>query len=161
MSSSESTGPGGTTYKKPPSYIARVVNPVLIFAVERLGIAAGGVEILAVRGRTSGQVRKVPVNPLSLDGVWYLFSPRGESDWVRNLRAAGEGELARGGRVRRFRVAEELPDGAKPPVIRAYMQMWGKQVASIVGFDADASDAVLAEAAPEHPVFRIEMVPDA
>ena len=152
---------GGSTYTKPPAYVARIVNPALIFAVERLGIAAGGVEILAVRGRTSGQIRKVPVNPLAYDGDWYLFSPRGESEWVRNLRAAGEGELARGGTIRRFRVAEELPDAAKPPVIRAYMQRWAKQVASIVGFDADASDAVLAEAAPKHPVFRIELLSDA
>lgn len=147
-------------YRKPPVFVARVLNPALILAVERLGIAAGGVEVLAVRGRTSGEMRKVPVNPLAYDGDWYLFSPRGESEWVRNLRAAGEGTLARGGRVRRFRVVEELPDAAKPLVIRAYMQRWAKQVSSIVGFGADASDAVLAEAAPRHPVFRIEMLPD-
>lgn len=147
-----------TTYKRPPWLIARIVNPALTFLVERVGISAGGVEILAVRGRTSGEIRKVPVNPLLLDGGWYLFSPRGESAWVKNLRASGEGELARGGRVRRFRVVAELPDAEKPPVIHAYMQRWGKQVSSIVGFDANATDAVLVDAAPNHPIFHIEFV---
>ncbi|MGC4192958.1 MAG: nitroreductase/quinone reductase family protein [Thermomicrobiales bacterium] len=146
------------TYKKPPGFVSRVMNPMLIFVQERLGIAPWGTEVLAVRGRTSGQIRKAPVNPLSYDGEWYLFSPRGDSEWVRNLRVAGEGTLTRGRHVRRFRVAVEVADAEKPPVIRAYMQKWGKQVASIVGFDADASDAVLAEVAPKHPVFRIEIV---
>lgn len=147
----------GKSYLRPPWFLAKVVNPALSFAVARLGIAAGGAEVLAVRGRTSGQTRTVPVNPLPFNGEWYLFSPRGESEWVRNLRVAGEGELRRGGAIRRFHVAEELADAEKPPVIRAYMERWGKQVSSIVGFGADASDAVLAGAAPRHPVFRIAM----
>lgn len=147
-----------TTYNRPPWFVARVANPVLGFLVERVGFSFGGTEMLAVRGRKSGQIRKVPVNPLAFDGSWYLFSPRGDTDWVRNLRAAGQGELARGGNVRAFRVVEELSDAEKPPVIRAYMERWGKQV-GFVGFDARASDAVLAEAAPKHPVFRIAFDP--
>ncbi|MGC4104790.1 MAG: nitroreductase family deazaflavin-dependent oxidoreductase [Thermomicrobiales bacterium] len=163
MSSPVSPSPdaGRPAYQKPPTLIAKVVNPTLIFVTERLGLAPGGLEILAVRGRTSGQTRKVPVNLLSFDGQWYLFSPRGNSEWVRNLRAAGEGELARGGNVRHFVVAEDLPDAAKPPVIRAYMQKWAKQVSSVVGFGADASDETLAASAPNHPIFRIEMRPTA
>lgn len=148
-------------YKKPPGFVARVMNPAMIFAQERLGIALWGSEILAVRGRSSGQIRKVPVNPFEHEGEWYLFSPRGDSEWVRNLRVAGAGDLARGRRVRAFTVAEELSNESKPPMIRDYMQRWGKQISSIVGFDASASDAKLAEVAPNHPVFRIEFKPSA
>lgn len=149
-----------STYKQPPWLLARIINPTINVLVERIGISVGGVEILAVRGRSSGEIRKVPVNPLPYEGKWYLFSPRGDSAWVRNLRAAGEGELAKGGRVRRFQVVAELSDAEKPPVIRAYMQRWGKQVSSIVGFDANATDDVLIAASPSHPVFCIAFTDD-
>ncbi len=49
--------------------------------------------MLEVRGRSSGQPRRTPVNLLTLDGVRYLVAPRGETQWVRNLRASGEGRL--------------------------------------------------------------------
>lgn len=157
-SSSQSSAP--RNYKKPPGIVARVMNPTLIFVQERLGIAPWGTEVLAVRGRSSGQIRKVPVNPFEYEGAWYLFSPRGDSEWVRNLRVAGSGQLARGRHVRTFSVDEELSDADKPPVIRNYMQRWGKQIGSIVGFGADASDAELVAVAPKHPVFRITFVPE-
>jgi deazaflavin-dependent oxidoreductase (nitroreductase family) len=54
------------------------------------------VATLHVRGRTTGQWRSVPVNVLELDGEHYLVSARGETGWVRNLRAAGGGELEYG-----------------------------------------------------------------
>jgi deazaflavin-dependent oxidoreductase (nitroreductase family) len=106
----------------------------------------GLVPTLAVRGRTTGAWRTVPVNLLKLDDAWYLVAPRGETDWVRNLRAAGTGELRRGSRAKPFR-ASEVPDEQKPPVIDAYLARWGYQVKGQFQQLPNPAD---------HPVFRIE-----
>jgi deazaflavin-dependent oxidoreductase (nitroreductase family) len=124
-------------YLKPGFVLASLVNPIVM----RLGLTS----TLAVRGRTTGEWRTVPVNVLDLDGTRYLVAPRGETQWVRNLRAAGEGELRRRGRSERFR-AVELPDEDKPPVIAAYRERWGSQVRAQFEKLPDPSD---------HPVFRI------
>jgi hypothetical protein len=96
------------------------------------------------------------VNLLTLDGRRYLVAPRGHTQWVRNLRAAGGGELLLGRRVEAFR-ASELPDAEKPRILRAYLKRWKMEVGTFfAGVGADSSEADLARIAPEHPVFRIE-----
>lgn len=89
-----------------------------------------------------------------IDGRTYLLSPRGTSEWVRNLRVAGEGELRVGRRARRFR-ATELPDSEKLPLLRLYLDKWAWEVKPVMGIDADASDEELREIAPRHPAFEI------
>src|SRR5215471_6541655 len=106
-------------YLKPGWVTSRILNPLLM----RLGV----VPTLAVRGRVSGAWRRVPVNVLALEGQRYLVAPRGDTEWVRNLRAAGGGELRRLTRVEAFR-ATELPDSEKPRTIEAYLARWGFQV---------------------------------
>jgi len=54
----------------------------------RMGISVYGSRVLYVRGRKSGEWRSNPVNPLTVDGTRYLVAPRGNTQWVRNLRAA-------------------------------------------------------------------------
>jgi deazaflavin-dependent oxidoreductase (nitroreductase family) len=125
-------------YLRPGWLLSRVVNPLLM----RLGL----VPTLAVRGRVSGQWRTVPVNVLELDGERYLVAPRGDTEWVRNLRVTGRGELRRRARAEPFR-ATELRDEEKPRVIEAYLARWGYQVKRY--FDALPRPA-------DHPVFRID-----
>ena len=108
----------------------------------------GMIPTLAVRGRTSGAWRIVPVNVLELDGQRYLVAPRGDTQWVRNLRATGRGELRRRGRVEPFR-AIEIPDNEKPRVVEAYLARWGYQVKGYFKALPDPAD---------HPVFRIELL---
>lgn len=125
-------------YLRPGWLVSRVVNPVLM----RLGL----IPTLAVRGRTSGEWRTVPVNVVELDGRRYLVAPRGDTQWARNLRAAGGGEL----RVRSRREAfwaVEIPGAEKPRVIEAYLARWGYQVKRYFAALPDPGD---------HPVFRIE-----
>jgi hypothetical protein len=97
------------------------------------------------------------VNPLELEGSTYLVSPRGTSHWVRNLRAAGDGELRLGGRSRPFR-AQEVADSEKPPLLRAYLDRWERQTKSLFEAGADASDERLREIAPRHPAFKLTFV---
>jgi deazaflavin-dependent oxidoreductase (nitroreductase family) len=126
-------------YLKPGWLISRVANPLLM----RLRV----VPTLHVRGRTTGQRRSVPVNVLELDGERYLVSPRGETDWVRNLRAAGGGEIEYGRRRTQPFTAVEMPDEEKPRVIEAYLDRWGNQVRSQFEALPDPAD---------HPVFLIK-----
>ena len=141
-------------YKKPGWFTKNVFNR-LVAAANRLGIPMAGSETLAVRGRSSGEWRTNPVNPFELDGRTYLFSPRGNTQWVRNLRAAGgEGELRKGRKVRRFR-ATEVADSEKLPLIRLYMDKWAWEVKGFLGIDADASDDEIRRIMPDHPAFEI------
>jgi hypothetical protein len=63
----------------------------VVARLTRAGLSVAGSRVLAVRGRTSGEWRTVPVNPMTVDGERYLVAPRGHTQWVRNMRAAGGG----------------------------------------------------------------------
>jgi deazaflavin-dependent oxidoreductase (nitroreductase family) len=67
-----------------------------------MGISVYGSRVLAVKGRKSGEWRTTPVNPLRVDGVRYLVAPRGNTQWVRNLRVVGTGELRVGAKTEPF-----------------------------------------------------------
>jgi deazaflavin-dependent oxidoreductase (nitroreductase family) len=146
------------TYKKPGWFTAHVFNPI-VAGITRAGVSVYGSRVLAVRGRKSGEWRTTPVNLLILDGKRYLVAPRGHTQWVRNLRIAGEGELRLGRRVEPF-VATEIRDDDKPPILRAYLKKWKVEVGIFFGgVGPDSSDEDLRRIAPEHPVFRIDPVP--
>jgi deazaflavin-dependent oxidoreductase (nitroreductase family) len=140
-----------TVYIKPDWFTRNVFNP-LVAGLHRLGVSVQGSQTLAVRGRKSGEMRTNPVNPFELNGKTYLLSPRGTTQWVRNLRASGGGELRSGRKVRRFH-ATEVPDSDKLPVIRLYMDKWAWEVKGFLGIDAKASDEEIQRIAPDHPAF--------
>jgi deazaflavin-dependent oxidoreductase (nitroreductase family) len=141
-------------YLAPDAFTRRVANPLVMWLVRR-GVSVRGARELHVRGRSSGEWRTVPVNPLELDGACYLVAPRGTTQWVRNLRAAGTGRLRTGRRVEEF-TAVEVPDEQKSPILRAYLRAWAFEVGKFFeGIDADSSDAELAAVAPGFPVFRV------
>ncbi|MDK1474730.1 nitroreductase family deazaflavin-dependent oxidoreductase [Streptomyces sp. 549] len=132
----------------------RVLNPAIMWLTRR-GLGLFGAQTLTVRGRTSGQLRRAPVNPLVLDGQTYLVAPRGHVQWTRNMRASGSGELSHG-RTRRPFTAVEVPDAQKPAVLRAYLKAWKWEVGALFpGLGPDSEDRELLEAAPRHPVFRL------
>lgn len=144
-----------TTYQRPGWFTQHVFNRV-VAGLTRLGVSVWGSRVLRVRGRRSGELRSVPVNLLNHAGARYLVAPRGETQWVRNLRAAGgEGELVLGRRVERFR-ATELPDDEKPDVLRAYLKRWKAEVGVFFdGVDAASPPEEIERIAPDHPVFRL------
>ena len=107
-----------TRYEE-PNRAARAGNAVIRWLAE-LGISIAGTRALRVRGRKTGKQRAVVINLLTVDGVDYLVSPRGNTQWARNVRAAGVVEMgprwrrqsARGHRGRRCgqtRTVEALP----------------------------------------------------
>jgi deazaflavin-dependent oxidoreductase (nitroreductase family) len=136
--------------------VANISNTVVEFVVGAVGLPLMGAEVLDVRGRKSGIGRSVVVNPLDLGGQVYLLSARGESQWVKNLRAAGEGRLRRGKRSRAFRAHEVTAEEEKLSVMRAYLQRWGWQVRSFMGVDKNSTDEARREILAKHPVFVLE-----
>ena len=147
-----------TVYHKPDWLTAHVFNP-LVAGLHRLGLSVQGSQTLGVRGRKSGEMRTNPVNPFELEGRTYLLAPRGTTQWVRNLRVAGEGELRSGRKVRRFH-ATEVPDAEKLPLLRLYMEKWAWEVKGFLGIDADAPDEELRRIAPDHPAFVLSFDQD-
>jgi deazaflavin-dependent oxidoreductase (nitroreductase family) len=123
----------------------------------RRGVGVAGSRELRVVGRRSGEVRTTVVNLLEVDGQRYLVAPRGHTQWVRNLRAAGRGELRVGRRVEAF-TAHELPDDDhKITVLRAYLARWAWEVGRFFeGIDADSSDDELRAASSAFPAFRVD-----
>ena len=127
----------------------------IVTGLTRIGVSIYGSRVLAVRGRKSGEWRTVPVNLLTYNGQRYLVAPRGHTQWVRNMRAAGGGELRVGRKVEVF-TADELSDDDKPEVLREYLRRWKFEVGVFFdGVDASASDEKLRSIAPGYPVFRL------
>jgi deazaflavin-dependent oxidoreductase (nitroreductase family) len=146
-----------TRYIQPKT--ATDIFNVIVARLTKLGISVYGSRVLWVRGRKSGEWRTTPVNPLTVsDGTRYLVAPRGNTQWVRNLRADGfRGELHVGRRVEPF-LATEVADDDKPAILREYLRHWKWEVGVFFdGVDAKAPAEKLREIAPGYPVFRIEI----
>lgn len=140
-------------FQEPGWFTKHVFNP-LVAGLSRIGLGMAGARVLEVKGRKSGEWRQTPVNPLTFEGERYLVAPRGHTQWVRNLRASGEGRLA-GRRTESF-TATELADEEKPALLRAYLKKWKWEVGTFFGgVGADAPESELRRIAPDHPVFRI------
>ena len=125
-------------YLKPPWFTVRVFNKIAMLT----GIA--GTERLLLTTR-SGQQQQIPVISVTVAGTKFLVSTRGESAWVRNLRANPLVTLTTKGSSETF-TAEEIQVEDRPPVLEAYRAKAGKTV--------DAYFAELPDAA-DHPVFTL------
>jgi len=143
-------------YRKPGSLTQHVLNPA-VAALTRAGVSVSGSAILRVRGRKSGAWRENPVNLLPHQGDHFLVSPRGETQWVRNLRVAAAGELRVGRRVRRF-TAEEVAADERAEVVRAYLKRWKWEVGVFFGgVGPDSTAAELHAESAYHPVFTLRL----
>jgi deazaflavin-dependent oxidoreductase (nitroreductase family) len=142
-------------YQKPDWFTRNVFNKA-VQGLTRLGVSVWGSRILRVKGRKTGEWRSHPVNLLTFQDRRYLVAPRGVTQWVRNIRAAGEGVLVLGGRTEAFR-AVEVADAEKVPILRDYLKRWKFEVGMFFdGVGADSEESELRRIAPDHPVFRVE-----
>jgi len=137
-----------------PNRAARAANAIIRWLAE-LGISIAGSRAMRVRGRKTGKQRAVVINLLTVDGVDYLVAPRGNTQWARNVRAAGIVEVGPRWRRQRARVSE-VDDAAKPELLRRYLARWYWQVKDYVGgLTPDSSDEQLRAAAATIPVFKL------
>jgi deazaflavin-dependent oxidoreductase (nitroreductase family) len=141
-------------YVRPGWFTKHVFNPA-VAGLTRVGISIAGSRVLEVPGRKTGQPRRTPVNLLTHEGERYLVAPRGNTQWVRNLRASGSGRLLVGRRGEEF-TATEIADRDKPQILRTYLRRWKWEVGAFFeGTSADSSEEDIRRIAPDHPVFRI------
>lgn len=141
-------------YQVPGWFTTNVFNRA-VAALTRSGVSVYGSRVLEVRGRKSGEWRSTPVNLLPYEGGRYLVSPRGHTQWVRNMRVSGGGRLRLGRRVEEFR-AEEVTGPERIALLRAYLKRWAWEVGTFFGgVSAKSSDEELARVAPDHPIFRV------
>ena len=106
-------------YIKPDWFTKNVFN-TSVAALTRLGISVWGSRVLRVKGRKSGEWRSSPVNLLTYQGARYLVAPRGQTQWVRNIRVNHDAELMLGNRSEKFH-AVEIEDEEKVPILRDYL----------------------------------------
>jgi len=120
----------------------------------RLGMSVMGSRVLEHRGRVSGELHHTPVNLLTIEGADYLVSPRGETQWVRNVRHAGGRLVLILGRRRRLCTATEIPVADSVPILRTYLRRWKFEVGMFFdGITPDSTDEEWAAVAARHPVF--------
>lgn len=143
-----------TTRYDEPNGIARAANTVFRWLAEA-GISIAGTRAMRVRGRTTGKLRGVVVNLMTVDDRHFVVSPRGNTQWVRNARAAGEVELGPRWRSRRVRISE-ITDDAKPELLKRYLDRWYWEVKGHVGgLTPDSTDEQIRAVAPSIPILEL------
>ena len=157
--SAQSTGPNAASnpgYNRPGWFARKVAAPSLNTLI-RLGFSVWGARVLEHRGRKSGATYRTPVNLLTVGDDDFLVSARGETEWVRNVRAAGGKLTLLHGRRRQERTATEVPEAERAAILRAYLRRWKFEVGMFFeGVGPDSSDAEFAAVAGQHPVFRLQ-----
>jgi deazaflavin-dependent oxidoreductase (nitroreductase family) len=137
-----------------PNHLASTANEVFRWLAEA-GISVAGTRALRVRGRKTGKVRGVVVNLMTVGARDYVVSPRGNTQWVRNARAAGVVEIGPRWRSREVRIAE-VPDDAKSELLRRYLDRWFWEVKGHVGgLTPESTDDEIRTVAPSIPVFEV------
>jgi len=127
----------------------------ILGSLVRIGLVRGHFYVLEVRGRRSGRTISLPVDPIDLDGRCYLVCARGDSNWVRNARAAGEIVLVRAMRRRRYAV-RELSPGLRPPLLKAYLDRYASEVQRFFPVPKGSAVEAFNDLAPRYPVFELQ-----
>jgi deazaflavin-dependent oxidoreductase (nitroreductase family) len=137
-----------------PNRMARAANGVIRLLAEA-GVSIAGTTALQVRGRKTGKPRGVVINLLHTGDHDYAVSPRGNTQWARNARAAGTVQTGPRWRRRDVRIVE-VPDDAKPEILKRYLDRWYWQVKGHMGgLTPTATTDELRAAAPSIPVFEL------
>ena len=137
-----------------PGAVDRIFGRTLALLV-RIGLVRGHCYVLEVRGRRSGRIISLPVDLLELDGQRYLVCARGNSNWVRNAREAGEVALVRAFRRRRY-ILRELPAEARPPILKAYLDRFATEVQRFFPIPKGSAAEAFDDLARLYPVFKLQ-----
>jgi len=136
-----------------PTGVEKIFNRVFGFFVG-LGLGFSHNYLLEVRGRKTGRLQSTPVDLLELNGKNYLVAPRGRTQWVRNAEAAGEVTLKKGSTRRKFRLAP-IADAEKPPILKAYLDTFKREVQRYFPIPAGSPQESFAAIAQSYPVFEL------
>jgi hypothetical protein len=137
-----------------PRTVERLFGHMLRYLVW-FGVIRGHFYVLEVRGRKSGRTISLPVDLLDLDGRRYLVCVRGDSNWVRNARAAGEIVLARALRRHRY-VVRKVPASMRPPLLKAYLDRFASEVQRFFPVPKGSPVEAFEDLSSRYPVFELQ-----
>ncbi len=136
-----------------PTTFEKIFNRVFGFLVG-LGLGFSHNYLLEVRGRKSGKLYSTPVDLLEQNGKRYLVAPRGRTQWVRNAEAAAEITLKKGSNRQKYRL-RPLPDAEKPPILKAYLDNFKREVQTYFPVPAGSPVTAFVELAANYPAFEL------
>jgi deazaflavin-dependent oxidoreductase (nitroreductase family) len=143
-----------TTRYDEPNRLTRAANELFRWLAEA-GISVAGSHVLRVRGRKTGKRRAVVINLMTVDGREFVVSPRGNTQWARNARAAGQVEMGPRWRMRQVHI-REVADDAKPDLLKRYVERWYWEIKGHVGgLTPDSTDEQIRAVAPSIPIFEL------
>ncbi len=147
---------------RPPATWYRRLNWLGVLLTS-MGLAPRDAVTLQVRGRTSGRLRRVPILRTRYRGEDYLVALAGESQWVRNVRAAKGQAVIRRRRARPVHL-DELAPADRADVIAEYLRAGlrrsgaeanADQARCYFGLDPDPSIDDIRAIVDNYPVFRV------
>jgi deazaflavin-dependent oxidoreductase (nitroreductase family) len=142
-----------STYYHKPGAFARAFNRLFTWLFAR-GMGGKHNVTIEVKGRKSGQPRRTAVNIVEYKGQRYLVAPRGNTEWTRNVKAAGgEAALVHGKPEPVMLVDVPVPE--RPPIIQTYLQENAMSTKASFGIDPKSPIEEFERIADRHPVFRI------
>ena len=139
---------------RPPSRFEHWFN-ALVAVLAKLGITFTDGYRLLVTGRKSGKTYAVAVTVPTINNKKYLVAPRGETQWVRNARAAGQVALEKGKQREQFEV-HEIQGAEKLAVLAEYLRRYHKAVQRYFSVSAGAAPDEFNEIAEAYPVFILK-----
>jgi deazaflavin-dependent oxidoreductase (nitroreductase family) len=142
-------------FQKPSA--AELIFGRILMALVRIGLVRGHFCVLEVRGRKTGKTISLPVDPIDVGGRLYLVCARGNSQWVRNARAADEIALLRGLRRVRYTV-HEMPPDARPPILKAYLDLYAREVQRFFPVKKGSAVDAFHGLAARYPVLELRPV---
>jgi len=119
-----------------------------------IGLMPKDTVLLQVKGRRSGQTRSVAVTWVEHEGQRYLVAPRGNTEWVRNVKAAGGEAILKHRKSERVRL-EEVSLEQRAPIIKSYLKRTAMVTKREFNMEPDAPIEEFEKIAGRHPVFRI------
>lgn len=134
--------------------LARILNQAQAWlAAKRIGPRR--IVALDVVGRRTGRTVTCPVVVADHNGERYLVSMLGDNtNWVRNVRAAGGRAVLRHGRRESVRLIEVEP-GERAPILRRYLEC-APGARAHIPVDRNAPLEQFVAVADRYPVFRIQ-----
>lgn len=142
-----------------PSLTERIFNRLFGIALG-FGVGLRHNYAVEVRGRKSGRIFSTPIDLLEAGGRRYLVAPRGETNWVRNARAAGRVTLHKGRRHEEFAV-HEVGVAERPELLKAYLDGFALTVQRYFPIPRGSPASDFATIAERYPVFELTPIGEA
>jgi hypothetical protein len=137
-----------------PTRLGRIWNGAYAW-VSGLGLTPQILITLQVNSRSNGRLRSTVLVGASHEGSRYVVAMLGDnSEWVRNIRAAGGEAFIKRGRLRPV-VLKEIPAEERAPILKAWSQVAtsGRQHLPV---SHEAPVSAFERIAADYPVFRID-----